>query len=154
MITLEQHEKLIELADGHQRADEYQSGHYIWIDGPYGTGACGIGCTIRDAREIGIVGQETPLSSHFAFGEMYGPGGEYIGQMLDRIFEGLPQSERPAFTPRLLRAMVPGRNYSHVKAQISSWSMQNTTLWWPDWAIFADKLIATIEAVGANGGRP
>lgn len=105
--------QLIALADAHQAADEYRAGHYEWKDG----GACAIGCTIRDAKAIGLVPRNVRLGDHAALARANGVP-ELAWRLCDRIFEGLPDDERTAWTPRFLRAIRADADYSHLPARI------------------------------------
>ena len=91
-------DQLIPLADAHQAADEYAAGHYDWRGN-----ACAIGCTIRDAIQIGVLPENTDSADHAALAE-HTPVPEWAWYLLDRIFEGLPGDRRIAWPPAFLRA--------------------------------------------------
>ena len=91
-------EKLIPLADAHQAADEYIAGQMEWN----GKGACSIGCTCYDATMLGIL-PEGSYYDHAALAEATGTDPR-LWRLADAIFEGLPEEERTAWTPRFLRA--------------------------------------------------
>lgn len=106
-------EQLIPLADAHQQADEYVSGTY----GDSSTAkACAIGCTINDARKIGLLnGVEN--CDHVAIAQATGVP-EIAWRMLDHCFEGLAETDRPALTPLFLRAAAIGRSHDTLAARI------------------------------------
>lgn len=87
-------DKLVELADAHQRADEYRSGRYEWRDG----GACAIGCTMRDAKALGLIPKTARLGDHVECAKINGVP-ELAWRLVDHIFEGLPTEDRPGWTP-------------------------------------------------------
>ena len=91
-------QKLIPLADAHQAADEYIAGQTKWD----GKGACAIGCTCYDATMLGIL-PEGSYYDHAALAEATGTHPR-LWHLADAIFEGLPEEERTAWTPRFLRA--------------------------------------------------
>lgn len=104
-------ERLIPLADAHQAADEYEGGHYHW------TGrACSIGCTIRDAKALGILGPDVDPDDHAALAEASAVP-EWAWRTCDRIFEEFPQRLRPSWTPRFLRGAALVQNWARVKAR-------------------------------------
>ena len=92
-------QKLIPLADAHQAGDEYIAGRANWD----GKGACSIGCTCYDAITLGIL-PEGSYYDHAALAEATGTDPR-LWHLADAIFEGLPEEERTAWTPLLLRAV-------------------------------------------------
>ena len=107
--------RLIPLADRHQKADEYRAGHY-WQGNGSGTG-CAVGCTIHDAIKLGVLPQATSHESHASIAKATGLP-EMVWRLADNIFEGLPEDDRPAWTPRLLRAAAKCKNLERVPALI------------------------------------
>jgi hypothetical protein len=105
------HKQLIELADAHQAADEYVAGRYKWD-----TGACAIGCTIRDAKKLKLLPASTASDDHASLARTGVP--ELAWRLCDHIFEGLPEDERAAWTPRFLRAIRPDADYANLDARI------------------------------------
>jgi hypothetical protein len=102
---------LINLADAHQVADEYIAGQYQWNDG-----ACSIGCTIRDAKNLGILPKSTTPDSHKSLAKTGVP--ELVWRLCDSIFEGLAQEHQSAWTPRFLRSIKPNADYSLLPSRI------------------------------------
>src|SRR5665213_3604445 len=119
MLTKEIHQKLLDLADAHQAADEYKRGHYGWVGG-----ACSIGCTIRDAKKLNLIPYGVLESSHSEWGRVSGVG-EHIAQLQDCIFEGLTGPAQRSWTPKFLRAIVPpksgSRSFAMVWPQFAHW---------------------------------
>jgi len=97
-------EKLISLADAHARADEYISGTYARENGNFR--GCSIGCTIRDAKIIGVLPSSTDYGDHKAVADLLFGGCEQLAYLQDAIFEGLPEKDRSEWTPKLLRAVA------------------------------------------------
>ena len=91
-------QKLIPLADAHQAGDEYIAGQAKWD----GKGACSIGCTCYDAITLGILPRGAGYD-HAKLAEATGTDPR-LWHLADAIFEGLPEEERTACTPRFLRA--------------------------------------------------
>ncbi len=116
MLTKTTKAKLVKLADAHQKADEYRSGHYEWKGG----GACSIGCTIRDAVKLKILPKETSCGSHGGWGNASGIG-IIMARLQDSIFEGLSRtdSDAAAFTPKVIRAIQCGKDYSMAWPKIA-----------------------------------
>lgn len=108
-------EKLIELADAHQTADEYQAGHYALINGK----ACAVGCTINDAIQLNVLPQDTPLNDRDGIAEATGLP-EVAWMLCDHIFEALPLPERSRWTPRFLRSIKPNADYSNLEKRIQA----------------------------------
>jgi len=104
-------EQLIPLADSHQAMDEYKSGHYEWMRG----GACAIGCTVRDARSIGLLPETCEDGDHRALSQVTAVP-EWAWRCCDSIFERLPQSDRPAWTPAFLRGASNCSNWDKALA--------------------------------------
>jgi hypothetical protein len=106
-------EKLIPLADAHQAADEYRTGHY-WEENETG---CAVGCTIHDAIALGVLPKGTEHGSHESIASATGLP-EMVWRLADNIFEGLPSDIRPSWTPRFLRAASRCTNPAPVPARI------------------------------------
>jgi hypothetical protein len=104
-------EKLIDLADAHQEADEYVAGTYQWNGG-----ACSIGCTIRDAKKLKILPKSTKASSHESLVKTGVP--ELAWRLCDHIFEGLPEDKRAAWTPKFLRSIRADADYTFLPARV------------------------------------
>ena len=102
---------LVKLAEAHQAADEYIEGQYGW-DG----GACAIGCTILDARNVGLLPKQTAPNDHHALEVLGVP--ELAWRLCDAVFEGLPDADRPAWTPKFLRAIRPDADYTNLPSRI------------------------------------
>ena len=108
-------EQLIPLADAHQAADEYAAGNY-WEGNGRGTG-CSVGCTVHDAIALGVLPKGTDHGSHAELAAATGMP-EMLWRLADYIFEGLPQSARREWTPRLLRAAAGCPDIDRVPARI------------------------------------
>ena len=106
-------EKLIKLADAHQQADEYVAGRYWDADRHRG---CSVGCTVEDAKRLGVL-NGVSHDDHAALARVTGLP-ELAWRLADTVFEGLPSNLRPGWTPRFLRAAVPGADYSRWPARI------------------------------------
>lgn len=106
-------EKLIPLAEAHQAADEYVAGRYEWNGG-----ACAVGCTIRDAIKLDYLpAATTKPDDHAKIADATGLP-EMLWRLADNIFEGLPRDERPAWTPRFLKAAAACQSAESVPARI------------------------------------
>lgn len=114
--TAEQLAQLVTLADAHREADEYRAGTYQWTHG----GACSIGCTILDAVKIGVLPKGTKRDSHKSLATVLGVP-EQLTCLQDAIFEGLPDGARRDWTPRFLRAVASGADYSMVWPRFGLW---------------------------------
>jgi hypothetical protein len=101
------------MADAHQRADEYKSGSYKWREG----GACAIGCTMRGAMQIGLLPKSAEIGDHAHLAEASGVP-ELAWRLYDHVFDGLPEVDRPAWTPRFLRAIRADADYSSLPARV------------------------------------
>lgn len=119
-LTAEQCKQLVDLADKHRAADEYIAGTYGKISGKKWIGGCAIGCTVRDAKSLGILPEHTYDGAHAKISEATGVP-KTIWYLCDTMFEGLPAEHRRQFTPTFLRTLKPGVDYSNV---------------WPQFAIF------------------
>jgi hypothetical protein len=108
-------EKLIPLADAHQAADEYIAGTY-W-DAAENKG-CTVGCTVEDAKRLGILNGVTH-DNHAALARATDVP-EMLWRLADHIFEGLPDSDRPGWTPRFLRAVRDAQDLANAPARIMS----------------------------------
>ena len=104
--------KLIELADAHQQADEYRSGHYDWNGG-----ACAVGCTIRDAQALGLVPATVLPHDHAALAACTNIP-EMVWRLVDHTFEGLPKDYQAGWPPRFFRAVRAGSDYTNLPARI------------------------------------
>ncbi len=104
---------LIKLADKHREADEYIAGTYWNSDDNQG---CAIGCTIADAKKLGIV---NGVDYHDHRGLAKATGIPWMLLCLaDHVFEGLPATDRPAWTPAFLRAVKASKDLEHAPASI------------------------------------
>lgn len=115
-MTAEVKSRMIELADEHQKNDEYLAGRF-WNNGK----GCSIGCTIHDAKKLGLV-DELEYGDHAALAKVLGVP-EFVTRIMDTIFEWLPDAERPAFTPLVLRTIRPDRHYATLQDHFSAWCM-------------------------------
>ena len=105
---------LIELADAHQAADEYEAGHYEMREGR----ACSVGCSIHSAVQIGALPKNTNHDDHAALARALGIT-EMAVRLQDQIFEGLPKPEQSAWTPRMFRSIRSGADYSTLDTRIA-----------------------------------
>ena len=103
---------LIKLADAHQKADEYRAGQYEWSGG-----ACAIGCTIHDAKKIGIAPKSLKPGDHAGLAKYSGVP-QLVWRLADSGFERINANARPAWTPTLLRAIKPNHNYAGLDDRI------------------------------------
>jgi hypothetical protein len=110
-MTTETLTRLIELADGHQAADEYKPGSYQWDNG-----SCSIGCTTRDAQSLGFLPRNIYPGDHASLEKLGIP--ELVWRMCDHVFEGLPTESQPAWTPKVLRSIRADADYSNLVARI------------------------------------
>ena len=105
-------EELIPLADAHRAADEYVSGTYEWVGG-----ACAVGCTVHDAIRLGKLPADTGAGDHRAVARATGLP-EMVWRLANRVFEGLPAADQPAWTPRFLRAAAASPSPATVPARV------------------------------------
>jgi len=93
---------LIAGADRHRKADEFIAGDYDGWDGER-PGACDIGCAAKDLIHAGLMPSSASVGDYRAISDATGIPVELL-QLEDSIFEGLPESDRPAWPGRFARA--------------------------------------------------
>lgn len=111
--------KLLPLALAHAHRDEYVKGAYERDRENSGQRfkGCSIGCTIYDAKVLGLLPVDTDIDDHNAVAGLLFGGVRQLALLQDAIFETLPDSASIQWTPKLLDAVTsaPSRtNWTHV----------------------------------------
>lgn len=106
-------EQLIPLSVAHQKADEYISGTYWDASSERG---CSVGCAIADLKKIGVL-NGVEYGDHAALAKATNVP-EMLWRLSDNIFEGLPDADRAAWTPRFLRAIKKAKDLDNAPARI------------------------------------
>lgn len=109
---------LLPLAVDHATHDHYCKGKYETAASTTSEfRGCSIGCTINDARNLGLLPESTLPSDHKAVANLLFGGVTNLARLQDRIFEGLEGDDSVYWTPRLLRTVAnipPDLNWLHV----------------------------------------
>jgi hypothetical protein len=106
----------------HRQADELIKGKY-WEDGK----GCAVGCTLHS---YAIVTGRTDFgfSDHAVYDDILGHGGQMLGRLGDKIFEGLPNGKAVLWPERFMSAFVPGGDYSRVGWQFLHWLLTDVSV--------------------------
>lgn len=113
-ITEPQRKRLVALAKGHQKSDEYIRGTYWDKDEKKG---CAVGCTIADAKREGIL-NGVDYGDHEALATALGCT-RYMTLMIDHIFEGLGQDDAVKWTPKFLASLKVNIDYSSMETRMA-----------------------------------
>ena len=108
-------DQMLAIIAAHAEADKIIKGRY-WGDGK----GCAVGCTLeswRQVRSLSRINHE----NHEIYDEIYGPGGQMIGRLEDRIFEGLPNDKAIVWPGRFAKAIQPGADLSRVGWKFLHW---------------------------------
>lgn len=99
---------LLPLAEAHAAKDEYICGTFAAVTnvlgGPFR--GCSIGCTIHDAKELGLLTERVDDGDHNAVAGLLFGGVSQLAKLQDDIFEELPPGDAINWTPELLRAVA------------------------------------------------
>lgn len=101
-------QRLLPLAEVHAAQDDYRKGRYIQPEGRVikRFRGCSIGCTIHDAKQLGMVEDDVFHNSHRVVAKLLFGGVEQLAHLQDNLFEKLPDDESVHWTPRLLRTIT------------------------------------------------
>ena len=117
------HKALLAELQQHVDADLLVKGRY-WEDGK----GCAVGCTLHSYAKI-IGKRSLPWDDHSIYDDIFGLGGQMLGQLEDKIFEGMTNGDAQAwpvrFTSSALAAIERGSTLERVGWQFLHWLLTN-----------------------------